>query len=520
MWFNKNAGNPNAWTVDFDLNRQAFSDSRTRNGIARLTWQVSPRNKVNLHWSEQYSTNSRAGGGSATTTPEAAGMNLYRPSHVQQVTWSSPYTSRVLLEAGWGTYQARYSNVAPDVDGSFNPQMIQVQEQGGSIPNLLSRAPFGGSGGYQHHLIGTIANLRASISYVTGAHSMKFGYQGGFNNPSQTYYNYVATPKFRFNNGQPNQLLQTAASPNSIKFVRNLVPTSLYAQDQWTRGKLTLQGGVRYDHILTSYPESGFGGPGYTLVPTPLVFPSRSTEGVHWSDITPRIGAAYDLFGDGKTAIKFNIGKYMQAFTATNTDLDLNPLIRSVVSTTRTWTDTDKDYVPDCDLTNVKKNGECGDADNQAFGQQAFTRFYDPNFINGWDKRGNNWELGVSVQQELMARVGLTVGYFRRWFGNFYTVDNRSTTSADYTPFSVPIPVDARLPGGGGGTVTGLYNLVPGKVGQVDEYAQLSRNFAEQTESWQGVDVGISARLRNGLTIQGGTSTGRTLQDNCATRAL
>ena len=113
--------------------------------------------------------------------------------YVQQVTWSSPYTSRVLLEAGWGTYQARYSNVAPDVDGSFNPQMIQVQEQGGSIPNLLSRAPFGGSGGYQHHLIGTIANLRASISYVTGAHSMKFGYQGGFNNPSQTYYNYVAS---------------------------------------------------------------------------------------------------------------------------------------------------------------------------------------------------------------------------------------------------------------------------------------------------------------------------------------
>jgi hypothetical protein len=298
------------------------------------------------------------------------------------------------------------------------------------------------------------------------------------------------------------------------------VPTSLFAQDQWTSGKLTLQGGVRYDYILTSYPESGFGGPGYTLVPTPLVFPSRSTEGVHWKDITPRLGAAYDLFGNGKTALKFNLGKYMQAFTATNTDLDLNPLIRSVVSTTRTWTDSNKDFIPNCDLTNVKKNGECGDADNQAFGQQAFTRFYDPEFINGWGKRGTNWELGVSVQQELMPRVGLTVGYFRRWFGNFYTVDNRSTTSADYTPFNVPIPVDPRLPGGGGGTVGGLYNLVPGKVGAVDELAQLSKNFAEQIENWQGVDFAISARLRSGVTVQGGTSTGRTLQDNCSTRAL
>ena len=61
--------------------------------------------------------------------------------------------------------------------------------------------------------------------------------------------------------------MQIAATTNSIKFVRNLVPTSFFAQDQWTTGRLTLQGGVRYDHILTSYPESGFGGPGYTLVP-------------------------------------------------------------------------------------------------------------------------------------------------------------------------------------------------------------------------------------------------------------
>ena len=64
---------------------------------------------------------------------------------------------------------------------------------------------------------GTLANLRGSMSYVTGAHSMKFGYQGGFNNPSQTYYNFTGTPRYRFNNGVPNQLLETAASPASVR---------------------------------------------------------------------------------------------------------------------------------------------------------------------------------------------------------------------------------------------------------------------------------------------------------------
>jgi hypothetical protein len=112
------------------------------------------------------------------------------------------------------------------------------------------------------------------------------------------------------------------------------------------------------------------------------------------------------------------------------------------------------------------------------------------------------------------------VGYFRRWFGNFYTADNRFTTTADYTPFSIPIPVDSRLPDGGGGTVTGLYNLVPEKVGQDDVYSQLASNFGEIKENWQGVDVSLNARLRNGVTVQGGTSSGRRLRDNCAIRAV
>ena len=62
-------------------------------------------------------------------------------------------------------------------------------------------------------------------------------------------------------NGVMNQLTQTGAWPGNVKYVRNLLPTSLYAQDQWTSGKLTLQGGVRYDYVLTTYPESSVGGP-------------------------------------------------------------------------------------------------------------------------------------------------------------------------------------------------------------------------------------------------------------------
>jgi hypothetical protein len=518
MFFNKNAGDPTKWTVDFDRSRPAFKDALTRLGVARLTWQMTPRNKLTLSHSEQYDVGNFKGGGTSTRTPEAEGIRLYTPGHIQQASWSSPVTNTLLLEAGWGNYLSRYANFAPRRDGTHADGMISVLEQGGEIPGLTYRldAPLGG--GYQRHQIGTRAQLRASVSYVPGAHNMKFGYYGGYSNPSQAYHNVTPFVQYRFRDGVPNQLTQTAVNPGDVKFVRNLIPTALYAQDTWTRNRLTLQGGLRYDAIVSNYPDSSVGGPGYALMPNAISYAAGTTEGVNWKDITPRMSAAYDLFGNGRTAVKVNLGKYVQALTASNSDMDMNPLIRTALSTTRTWTDADRDYVPDCDLINTQANGECGRMDNQNFGTEVFTRFFDPEFINGWNKRGNNWEFGAAVQHELATRIGLTVGYFRRSFGNFYTADNRFTTAADYTPFSIPIPNDARLPGGGGGTLGGLYNLNQNKVGQEEQFATLSSNFGEQSENWHGVDVGLSARLRNGIILQGGTSTGRRSQDNCEVR--
>jgi hypothetical protein len=519
MWFNKNAGNPNAWVVDFDKSRPAFSDGTDKNGIGRITYQATPRNKFTASWSEQYNASSTKGGGTSTATPESSGRTLFQPSHIQQATWSSPVTSRILLEAGWGTYQSRYRNPEPRVDGSHNDRMIRLTEQGGDIPNLISRMPAGVGGGFNHHLIGGLAHNHASISYVTGAHNMKFGYQGGFDNPSQEYHYFNEVIAVRTNLGAPNRLTQTIEYPGTAKYVRNLLPTSFYGQDQWTHNRLTLQGGIRYDHLLTTYPESHVGGPGYTAsAPIAIVYPSRSTQGVHWDDVTTRWGAAYDLFGNGKTAVKFNIGKYMQAFSATNTDLDLNPLIRTTTSTTRTWTDTNKDFVVNCNLANTAANAECGAMADKTLGTQVFSRSYDPNFVTGFGNRPYNWGLGLSVQQEVLPRVSVNVGYFRNWWGNWYVVHNQATTLADYTPFSIVAPVDARLGSYSGQVVSGLYDLVPGKVGLLDELAQHSSNIGTQIENWQGVDVNVSARLRNGLTVQGGTSTGRKFQDACDVR--
>ena len=164
MWWNNNAGNPNAWTVDFDRSRQAFNDTVERQGTMRLTWQATPRNKINVHWSEQYNSANKKGGGSGTQTQEAHPRTLYQPSRQPHATWSSPISSRLLAEAGWGMYQARYRMPTTRVDGTHNPLMIRVQEQGGEIPNLFYRMPGGTGGGFYQNLIGTLANrLRIAL---------------------------------------------------------------------------------------------------------------------------------------------------------------------------------------------------------------------------------------------------------------------------------------------------------------------------------------------------------------------
>ena len=169
-------------------------------------------------------------------------MRLYTPGHIQTATWTSPFTSRLLLEAGWGNYLSRYANTAPRIDGTHNDALISIIEQcsagcptNGGIPNLIYRYNFPLQQGFERHQIGTLAQMRASASYIPGSHNMKFGYQGNVSHPSQGYFNTTPFIQFRFNNGIPNQLTQTAVYPGTVLLQRNILMTSFYAQDTYTR---------------------------------------------------------------------------------------------------------------------------------------------------------------------------------------------------------------------------------------------------------------------------------------------
>jgi hypothetical protein len=351
------------------------------------------------------------------------------------------------------------------------------------------------------------------MSWVTGAHNFKVGFAHGIATRDLTV---TCRPNsnclvYRFNNGIPNQLTQVAYPLHAVTKVPG--DGGIYAQEKWTISRLTLNMGLRYDYEYMYFPAST-NGPTLWAPNRNVSFPK--TDFLAWKDISPRLGLAYDVKGDGKTALKISLNRYVSSFgyqsTFGNTSI---PVLQLASTVTRTWADSNRDYVPDCDLRNPLANGECGTMSDTKFGNSTTTTAVDPEILRGWGRRAFDWEFSTSVQRALLPRLSAEVGYFRRWYGNPTVTQNRAVSSSDYSPYSFVAPSDPRLPNGGGYTVSDQYDLNPNKLGQVDNLMTFAKNFGRQIEHWNGVDMAVALRVASGVTLQGGVSTGRTLTDNC-----
>ena len=236
-------------------------------------------------------------------------------------------------------------------------------------------------------------------------------------------------------------------------------------------------------------------------------------------DLNPKLSAAYDVAGDGKTALKVSLNRYVEQYTVGGVAGGRNPINRLANSTTRSWNDANRNYTPDCVLVNLSANGECGAVANQNFGSVVPEQNFDQDILEGWGKRTYNWELTAGVQRELLPRLSADFTYFRRWYGNLHVVDNRAVSTADFNAFSITAPSDPRLPDGGGYPVSDLYDVNPARFGQVDNITTFAKNFGDQVQMWNGVALTVNSRLRGGLLLQGGVDTGRYTTDTCEIRA-
>ena len=566
------------WTYVADKGTQVINAGSWQMASGRVTTQITSRNKINFFWDEQHpcsgatwtpqGTGCRNPSGNqvfsagTTTSPEAGGYG-HRFQRVQQGTWSSPVTNKLLLEAGYGTYLSRWgTNRRPD---SVTADVIRVTEgcstsagcaNNGGIAGLTyrSEAPF-------DDWIGAHV-WRASASYVTGAGSLKIGYQGGWhvddekNFPNSTYTTYTLQNGVASCSGAT--VLNATNSCQGVSIAETLTPyqihqdvryDALYAQEQYTIGKFTFQGAIRYDHSWSYFPDESIGG--VRFYPGNLTFaqndpalstasvancgniPSTSSPGVAiaggsgcinnvngYHDITPRGGVAWDVKGDGKTSVKVSVGKYLEAASSYGLYTAGNPVTRLPTSVTRSWNDTNKDYTPNCVLENPLANGECGQISNLGFGTPTFTNSFGAQAMGGWGVRPSDWGFVASIQQQVLPRTSVEFNYTRRWLNNFYATDNLATATGDYRPFSIVAPADSRLGAASGATISNLFAATQAAASAVpNNFATLASSYGNQTQHFNGFLMNVQSRLKAGLTLSGGFNTGRTVADNCEIRA-
>ena len=543
LFANRYAGDASRWDYAQDTSVEGRSANRRDIFSVKFTAQVSARNRVSFSHEYQHRCSGSAfttgGGGCRTRDSDWIGLGTLTaspetwpgyhdfPYHVTQATWTSPVSSKVLLEAGFSRFQylwAGFGQAPPDALTDLIP-VTESQAIDNHRANYTYRGMYDPLGFGWADNDANPNNWRASMSYVTGAHNLKVGYQGSYQRSLQARDANTTLLRYTMNGRSLNGVGYTLAS----RWEQNdrTATSAAFVQDQWTKGRFTLQGAVRYDRASSWAPEDHNGTTEISRFnPAPITFP-RTVSVAGYNDITTRVGGAWDVFGNGKTALKANIGKYLQNATNDENYTANNPAARIVRNVfTRGWVD-NGNFIVDCDLRNpnLQDNRATGGdqcaaltGDNVNFGNaNPNLTVINPAILEGWGVRPSDWQLGVSVQHELLPRLSVDVSYNRRWFQNFFVDDNQLVGPSDYTPWTYTAPMHPDLPGGGGYPVTVYSRLAA--IG-----AQTNRTFetdfgSERTQYWHGVNVSVNARLQNGLTFQGGTSTGRGVRDNCDSAA-
>jgi hypothetical protein len=497
---------PKAFIRVEDKSQQGFDNQYVWDITSRFTAAITPKMRVNAffdvqrkwwpHWTI-----------SAAFSPEAVGIVDWPPRLYQgSVTYVA--TNRLLFEVGYN-YGASPDTIFPrDGEITGGQGVYRVVETGGTYQGQavapITYGPFGLSiyDVPQHQ-----NSVRASMSYVTGSHQLKIGtdFQTGVRGRVNT--NFADDIQLRTTGFVLNQV--TIYAPSGAYQTNLDLNGGIYVQDRWTRNRMTLSGALRYDVQKESYDP-------YTAGPTKFL-PNRNqsfpgAKVVNWKEINPRAGVSYDLFGDGKTAIKASVARGVAQESLATADA-LNPAVSLITTTARTVNDLNRNNVPDCVLTNPLLNGECGPWLTSTFGSLVPGTQNDPATLSGLGVRPWNWEFSTGVQQQVMPRVSVGFAYFRRVFGGFLVTDNVANKASDFTEFNVLAPNDSRFPNPGGSFT--VYDISPALVAATQNVNTFASNYGNQYRHWNGFDITTDLRLPRGTTFSGGVTAGRTMMDNC-----
>jgi hypothetical protein len=478
---------PTHVTYQPDLSHQVDNGQLINSGITRLTTRFGDRHKVSAYLDRIFKYLPFEC--TALAAEEACGVR--DPNHgiyyTAQAKYTGTWTSKMLFEAGVSINNESYQGGQPQ-PGVLPTDIPRTDLILGTIWGNYSR----GAGTaavpstYWNH-IPVRWTYVSSLTYNTGSHALKAGIQFGQGKDGNTHQlPFGASGPSGINlieeyrSGVPSAVAVYNTPVNELERIK--YDAGFYAQDTWTFKRLTLNPGIRFEFFNSYVPAQS--------APAGRFVPARQFAEIddlpNWKDVAPRFGAVYDLFGDGRTAVKFSVGKFMAQY-ATGYAATYNPMGISIDQ--RTWTDLNHD--------GIAEDNEIGPSSNNLFGLQSTEH------PASGIRRPYEVDYNLSVQREIAPGVSLSAGWVQRNFHRIIWSDNVAVGFSDYTPVTIANPLN--------GESLVVYNLNPAKLGLVNLVDQNS----DQNQRWyNGVDFGINARVGSG-TVFGGMSTGRQERITC-----
>jgi hypothetical protein len=508
-----------------DVNRPGIDDGHIVSNAVRVSFAAGSKDKFSVYHDNQRKYRDHWGI-SALVPPEATAVQVTPTSFVNVTKWTRTHTNRLLLEAGFGIYNQEYTELyQPEVTGITdkvwdleairNSRVYNVQDQSNSRHANAWPNPA------DHFSV--LRSFMGAASYVTGSHSFRFGMQW-------TNGDWRLIEAWT---GDVQPILYNAGVPVSVTLrlpmdARNGIKrdVGIFVQDRWTiTNRITLSAGLRFDQFVGESRESEIlpnrfnAGVKYGECSDGKADPRAGCAGEvqNWKDISPRVGVAWDVFGNGRTAVKASVARYVAAQNVA-VARQANPVEVLTRADTRTWRDLDGNGLPLDANGSIQLNELTASVATPTFGRNVSTVSYDPSVLNGWGKRGYNFEWTVAAQHALTDRVSVNGGYFRRSIGNETFTDDLRFDASSYDFFCVNAPSDPGLPGGGGYQVCGIPDLKPAVFAQGRPANNLIRfvdDFGGTTNYYEGFDVNLEGRFRNGAFLRGGIAAGSRTFNTC-----
>jgi hypothetical protein len=495
---------------------RGIADNYVRGPSVRLTWQATQKNKIAMfgqRWWKRKGLDFGAG-----TDPRAATFRDPHHAHhfVGDGRWTAPITNNLMLEAGYATAAFLWlGSGAPGttVTQAFSPEWYAKARRTDTALNInpMCAYPTGCTAWVYNGLDERQENQRntvaAAASFVTGSHNIKIGFQDEFG-PDVRKGSLNADLVENYSAGKPN----TVTINNSPYIAPGHIDhdAGIYLQDSWTIKRLTFNPGIRVEYFKVSVSEVSMAAGRFSPA---RFFPEKVL--INWGPTyAPRLSWAYDLFGNGRTALKTSYSKYYRQYDA---DPFMNYADAGRLTENRNWSDCD--FTPGtsvCSGVALPTNNDGIAQDNEigpgtpTFGQKASRSAGDL-------RRQYNWEFTVGGQHQVMPRLAIGAMMYKRRVGDIQLSDKTAIAPGDYTSFTLPMPDFSQDP-----TLAGILN-----ANEVLTVYNLDRakspvfnapivDYSSNTDKslYTGYEVNFSTRIP-GTTLFGSWTAERNLSVFC-----